>query len=111
VTLMITDQQRAAISGLLDFPVIAAINGRRSRRFPVGGTIPSGELQFSSSKPMQPLSEVERALVLTTVTGVTLELRHLGTTRVLIYVRRRLGRRGSPLVPRRGEGWSCGRQL
>ena len=71
MTLRVTDAERAAIDGLLEFPLVAAINGRRSRRFPVGGTIPSGELQFSSTKPAQPLSEVERALVLATVTGVT----------------------------------------
>jgi hypothetical protein len=67
----ITDHERAAIAGLLEFPLVAAISGRRSRRFPVGGAIPAGELAFTSAKPPQPLSEVERALVLATVTGVT----------------------------------------
>ncbi len=69
--LSVSPQERAAIDGLLRFPLLGAINGRRSRRFPVGGTIPSGELAFTSSRPVQPLSEVERALVLATVTGVT----------------------------------------
>lgn len=71
MTLTISEKERAAIAGLLEFPLVAAINGRRSRRFPVGGTIPAGELAYASTKPPQPLSEVERALVLATVTGVT----------------------------------------
>jgi hypothetical protein len=71
VTLAITDRERAAISALFEFPLVAAINGRRSRRFPVGATIPSGELAFRSSRQPQPLSEVERAIVLAVVTGVT----------------------------------------
>jgi hypothetical protein len=71
MTLTITDRERAAIAGLLEFPLMSAIAGRRSRRFPVGGTIPAGELAFTSTKPAQPLSELERALVLATVTGVT----------------------------------------
>ncbi|MBM9509480.1 hypothetical protein [Actinacidiphila acididurans] len=69
--LRISDQERAAIAALLRFPLVAAVNGRRSRRFPVGGSIPAGELAFTSSRPVQPLSEVERALVLAVVTGVT----------------------------------------
>lgn len=71
MTLTITEHERAAIAGLLEFPLVSALTGRRSRRFPVGGEIPAGELAFRSSKPAQPLSEVERALVLATVTGVT----------------------------------------
>jgi hypothetical protein len=69
--LHVSDQERAAIGALLRFPLVAAVNGRRSRRFPVGGSIPAGELAFTSSRPVQSLSEVERALVLAMVTGVT----------------------------------------
>jgi hypothetical protein len=71
VSLTISDHERAAIAGMLEFPLFAAITGRRSRRFPVGGAIPAGELAFTSTRPVQPLSEVERALVLSIVTGVT----------------------------------------
>lgn len=67
----VTDREREAIAALLEFPLIGAITGRRSRRFPVGGTIPAGELAFQSDRPPQPLSETERALVLSAVTGVT----------------------------------------
>lgn len=70
-TSLVTDRERAAIADVLRFPLVQAINSRRSRRFPVGGRIPSGELAFTSSKPAQPLSELERALVLATVSGVT----------------------------------------
>ncbi|MGW5348953.1 PLP-dependent cysteine synthase family protein [Streptomyces sp. NPDC004031] len=69
--LRLSGQEREAIAGLLRFPLLAAVNGRRSRRFPVGGRIPSGELAFTSTRPVQPLSEAERALVLAVVTGVT----------------------------------------
>jgi hypothetical protein len=71
MTLTISDRERAAIAGLLEFPLVAAITGRRSRRFPVGGSMPAGELAYQSGKPPQSLSELERALVLATVTGVT----------------------------------------
>lgn len=71
MNLRIEDHERAAIAQLLRFPLVAAINGRRSRRFPVGGELPAGELSFRSNRPVQPLSEVERALVLAAVTGVT----------------------------------------
>lgn len=67
----ITDKQRAAMRRLAGFPLLEAIHGRRSRRFPVGGEIPAGPLAFRSTREPQPLSELERALVLATVTGVT----------------------------------------
>ncbi|MGW0037079.1 hypothetical protein [Gordonia sp. NPDC003376] len=67
----LTEGERRALADLAAFPLLGAITGRRSRRFPVGGHIPAGELAFTSSKPVQPLSEVERALVLSVVTGVT----------------------------------------
>ena len=69
MSLQITE--RAALQTASQFSLFDAIRGRRSRRFPVGGEIPSGELAFTSSRPVQPLSEVERAIVLSAVTGVT----------------------------------------
>jgi hypothetical protein len=69
--LKITEKERAALRALMEFPLLAGIYGRRSRRFPVGGQIPAGQLAFRSSKEVQPLTELERALVLATVTGVT----------------------------------------
>ncbi len=67
----LTELERSALTSLTTFPLLAAIYGRRSRRFPVGGSVPAGPLAFTSARPVQPLSEVERAIVLATVTGVT----------------------------------------
>ncbi|BCQ06818.1 hypothetical protein JMUB5695_00227 [Mycobacterium heckeshornense] len=71
MSLTISDHERAALADSARFPLLAAITGRRSRRFPVGGRIPGGALAFTSRKPPQPLSEVERALVLAVAGGVT----------------------------------------
>lgn len=66
-----TAAETAAVAELARFPLLSAINGRRSRRFPVGGEVPAGPLAFRSRRPVQALSEVERAIVLATVAGVT----------------------------------------
>jgi hypothetical protein len=71
MSLTISDHERAALIEAAQFPLLAAITGRRSRRFPVGGQIPDGALAFTSRRPVQPLSDVERALVLTVTGGVT----------------------------------------
>ncbi|OHU84889.1 hypothetical protein [Mycobacterium talmoniae] len=71
MSLVISDHERAALAAVTQFPLLAAITGRRSRRFPVGGQIPAGALAFTSRRPVQPLSEVERALVLSATGGVT----------------------------------------
>jgi hypothetical protein len=71
MSLLISDHERAALAGLTQFPLIAALTGRRSRRFPVGGQIPSGALAYTSRRPVQSLSEVERALLVSVVGGVT----------------------------------------
>jgi len=63
--------ERAALAEAARFPLLDAIYGRRSRRFPVGGRIPAGPLAFASRRPVEPLSDVERAVVLATVTGTT----------------------------------------
>jgi hypothetical protein len=69
--LVISEHERAALAEVTRFPLLAAITGRRSRRFPVGGRIPAGALAFTSGRPVQPLSEVERALLLSVTGGVT----------------------------------------
>jgi hypothetical protein len=71
MSLLISDHERAALADLARFPLLAAMTGRRSRRFPVGGQIPSGALAYTSRRPVQPLSEVERALLISVVGGVT----------------------------------------
>ncbi|MGX1773765.1 hypothetical protein ACWIGW_16760 [Nocardia brasiliensis] len=69
--LELTGAERAALRDLARFPLLDAIYGRRSRRFPIGGAIPAGPLAFTSRQPPQPLSDLERALVLNTVAGST----------------------------------------
>ncbi len=71
VSLAISEHERAALAELAQFPLFAALTGRRSRRFPVGGRIPAGALAFTSRQPVQPLSDVERALLVSTTGGVT----------------------------------------
>ncbi len=54
-----------------DFPLLEAIHGRRSRRFARGASIPEGPLAYTSKHKPAPLSELEQALLLTTVAGNT----------------------------------------
>lgn len=67
----LTGQERKALQELSEFPFYDAVLGRRSRRFPVGGEIPDGVLAFKSRKESRPLTDLQRALVLATVTGQT----------------------------------------
>ncbi|MGH3954811.1 hypothetical protein [Mycobacteroides salmoniphilum] len=69
--LQISDREREALEQVTSFPLLAAITGRRSRRFPLGGRIPDGPLAYTSGHPVKPISEVERALILSVVGGVT----------------------------------------
>ncbi len=71
MSLAISDHERSALAELAHFPLFAAMTGRRSRRFPVGGRIPAGALAYTSRRPVQPLSEVERALLVSVTGGVT----------------------------------------
>lgn len=54
-----------------NFPLIDAIHGRRSRRFALGASIPDGPLSYTSKHPPTPISELEKMLLLTTVSGNT----------------------------------------
>lgn len=55
----------------MNFPLIEAIRGRRSRRFAKGATIPDGPLAFTSRLAPQPLGPLEQMLLLATVAGNT----------------------------------------
>jgi hypothetical protein len=59
------------MTDLLDFTLIQAIFGRRSRRFGLGMSIPSGPLAFESSREPLPLTERERMLLVAAATGVS----------------------------------------
>jgi hypothetical protein len=69
--LKITDYERAALDELVRYPLTAAIFQRRSRRFFRGAVIPDGPLAFTSRYKPEPLSELERLLLVTTVAGKT----------------------------------------
>jgi hypothetical protein len=56
---------------LLQFPLMHAIFGRRSRRFGRGMEIPSGPLAYKSKLTPLPLSELEQSILIAAATGVT----------------------------------------
>ena len=55
----------------IEFPLLEAIYGRRSRRFFMGAEIPDGPLAYKSEYDPMPLSELEQMMVLTAVGGNT----------------------------------------
>lgn len=55
----------------IQFPLLEALEGRRSRRFALGNSIPDGPLAFTSKHDPVRLSELEQILLLTTVAGNT----------------------------------------
>jgi hypothetical protein len=65
------DPLREALDGLARFPLVDALYGRRSRRFPLGGEIPDGPLAYRSQHEAMPLSELERNLILSAMGGTT----------------------------------------
>lgn len=76
-------RERDAVAGLARFPLLDAIFGRRSRRFPLGGEIPDGLLAYKSEHAHVPLSELETALILAVMGGTTGW--HFGITRHARY--------------------------
>ena len=62
---------REALDSLRSFPLLEALYGRRSRRFPLGGEIPDGPLAYRSQHEAVPLSDLERMLVLTAMGATT----------------------------------------
>ena len=67
----------------LAFPLVAALLGRRARRFSLGAAIPDGPLAYTSRHGPLPLSELEQLLVLTAAAGSTGW--HFGITRHARY--------------------------
>jgi hypothetical protein len=55
----------------LEFPLVAALFGRRARRFSLGASIPDGPLAYTSRHAPLPLSELETMMVLTAAAGNT----------------------------------------
>jgi hypothetical protein len=77
------EKLRRALDDLARFPLVDALYGRRSRRFPLGGEIPDGRLAYRSRHGHVPLSELETLLVLTACAGTTGW--HFGITRHARY--------------------------
>jgi hypothetical protein len=68
-TLMAT--QTSPLTDLLDYPLMEALMGRRSRRFGLGMEIPTGPLAYKSRHEPLPLSKDEQYLLIAAGTGVT----------------------------------------
>lgn len=62
---------RTVPDGVLTFPLLEALLGRRARRFFLGASIPDGPLAYTSSHEPMPLSEREQLLLLTAAAGNT----------------------------------------
>jgi hypothetical protein len=78
-----TASEVEALRELAAFPLVEVLFGRRSRRFAVGDEIPDGPLAYRSRHAPQPLTELERMLVLTAMGGTTGW--HYGITRHARY--------------------------
>lgn len=61
----------AGFRDMLDFGLVEALLGRRSRRFFRGATIPDGVFAYQSKQEPLPLSELEKLLVVTACGGKT----------------------------------------
>lgn len=61
----------AGLRTALEFPLVAALLGRRSRRFFRGAEIPDGVFAYQSQHQPLPLSELEKLLVVTACAGNT----------------------------------------
>ncbi|MGI9533729.1 MAG: hypothetical protein ACR2NW_02160 [Thermodesulfobacteriota bacterium] len=64
-------QYPGGLEDAVEFPLLEALIGRRSRRFSLGAEIPDGKFGFSSKHDPLPLSELEQIMILTSVTGNT----------------------------------------
>ena len=69
--LKLTKRDEAALRHLAKFPLVEALFGRRSRRFFRGAEVPDGPLAYKSRHEPLALSELERLLVLMSVSGNT----------------------------------------
>ncbi|HKJ60156.1 MAG TPA: hypothetical protein VKA37_13075 [Halobacteriales archaeon] len=65
-----TDES-ARLAEVFEFPLMGAIFGRRSRRFGLGMSLPSGPLAFESDAEPLALSEFERSILIAAGTGVS----------------------------------------
>ena len=59
------------LADALAFPLLEALMGRRSRRFPLGASIPDGPFAYRSDQAPVPLCELEQTLLLSAMAGAT----------------------------------------
>jgi hypothetical protein len=69
--LKLADHELEALRELVEFPLVDALFGRRSRRFFRGAEVPDGPLAYKSRHAPLPLTELERLLILLAVGGKT----------------------------------------
>ncbi|BBI36617.1 hypothetical protein [Cohnella abietis] len=65
------DFDEQLLEELVQFPLVEALFGRRSRRFFLGAEIPDGPLAYKSKDEPIPLNDLEKLLILAAVGGVT----------------------------------------
>lgn len=65
-----TSQQQEALQKLLNYPLIDALTHRRSRRFSMGATLPTGGLAYASQKEPLPLTMLEEAILAFAAAGI-----------------------------------------
>src|SRR4030042_1718000 len=63
--------ERDEVKQIFQYPILEAIARRRSRRFPLGCTLPEGALQYASQKPSVPLNDIETAILCWSGAGIT----------------------------------------
>ena len=62
---------RDEVKKVFQYPILEAIARRRSRRFPLGCTLPEGAMQYASQKPPVPLNDIEAAILCWSGAGIT----------------------------------------
>jgi hypothetical protein len=62
---------RHEVKQVFKYPLLEAIARRRSRRFPLGCTLPDSALQYASKQPAVPLNDIETAILCWSGTGIT----------------------------------------
>ncbi len=62
---------RDEVKQVFQYPILEAIARRRSRRFPLGCTLPSGAIQYVSQRSPVPLNDLEAAILCWSGAGIT----------------------------------------
>lgn len=62
---------RKEVKQVFRYPLLEAIARRRTRRFPLGGAMPSGALEYKSKNAPVPLNDIETAILCWAGNGIT----------------------------------------